>query len=333
MDNKKKEKLFARFIAGVSSHDDEQEMLKISAIEQQMINQWETSSKTTVEAPSPNLFRVLSAVYKRIGFKPQPEKRIKDRSISILQRVAAIAAVFVFLLSVGIILWNEGVILGKDIVTVTAPKGVRIEVFLPDGSRVWLNSQSTISYNKHFDADKREIKLEGEAFFNISKDSARPLLVRTDIADVEVLGTRFNVSSKRDKSQWQATLVSGKVKIHPKVNQGAKTISLAPGQKALWNSKKQEMQVNSVNVDVDARWVSNQLRFDNETFGSIVKQIELTFGVKVIIPVEMEQKYRFTAKFTDESVYEIFSLLQRSAPFQFRIQGNSVIVSALDAKR
>jgi ferric-dicitrate binding protein FerR (iron transport regulator) len=328
MNSTDKNKLFARFLAGISKSDEEKEMLQTPEVKQLMQEQWDEGKPSSEEFPQPDLHMLLVKIYRRIVGKQFDIKKEKQRRLPVYQRFAAAAAVVILLLSVGTILWNEGVIPGKYMVTITAPSGVRSEVFLPDGSRVWLNSGSKLTYNKKFDSHVRKLKLSGEAYFNISHNPSRPLIVETKTANIEVLGTRFNVVSIPSQDKWEATLVLGNIRVSPSKKGAAKPFALSPGQRALWNKNTNDFTVEATNTSMATRWVSNQLMFENESFGMLANQLESTFGVKIEIPSSLANSYRFTATFTDESIFEIFNLLKITAPFDFAIQGNKVIVSA-----
>lgn len=323
-----KKKLFAKFLAGLTTPDEDNAMLKTPEVEQMMIGQWDNVQQSNEKFPEPDRHKLLAQIYKRILGERRIVKVAKIKRIPVFQKIAAVAAVVVLLLSVGTILWNEGVIPGKDIVTINAPQGVRVEVFLPDGSRVWLNSGSKLTYNKRFDNNTRKLRFKGEAFFNISHNPSRPLIVETEDANIEVLGTRFNVISNPDQHKWEATLVSGSIRVSPSNKKKLKTpISLANGEKAVWSEERQNFIIEQANTLNITRWVNNHLVFENETFGELAKQLELTFGVKIQVPSKLANVYRFTATFTDESIYEIFNLLKITAPFDFSVKGNTVIVS------
>lgn len=327
MNRESKKKLFAKFLAGVSSVAEDDAILKTPEVRMMMEGQWDEEHSAFKDIPRPDHQKLLVQVYRKIIGGRQEKIMPPIKRMALIQRFAAAAALIILLLSVGTILWNEGVIPGKDIVTINAPQGVRVEVFLPDGSRVWLNSGSTLTYNSKFDNNTRKLKFEGEAFFNISHNPSRPLIVETSDANIEVLGTRFNVISKPKQQKWEATLVSGSIKVSPSGKKKATgQISLSNGQKAIWSSSKQRFVVEQANTSDITRWVKNHLVFENETFSELAKQLENTFGVDIIIPSAIANSYRFTATFTDESIYEIFNLLKITAPFDFSIKGNTVMV-------
>ena len=323
MKHNQKRKLFAQFLAGVTNTQEDKLLLNTPEVESMMRNQWDSEVLNSENIPKPDLFRILAAVYRRIAVNRM--RRTQARTIS-LRQFYSVAAVVLLFLSLGSIMWYTGIIPGKNMVTIAAANGVRTEIFLPDGSRVWLNSNSSLKYNKNFDEDTRKLWLEGEAFFNISHNPSRPLFVKTKSIEVEVLGTRFNLLSVPNQKRLEATLVSGSIKLSSSNKSSKQSVQLIPGQKAHWNEGTNQFLVQEVNTSNVTRWVNNQLRFDNETFGNIVQQLEMTFGVKIEVPQELAQTYRFTATFTDESIFEIFNLLKITAPIDFLIKGNRVIV-------
>lgn len=328
MENKRKQRLMARFMAGIASEKEQNDILKLPEVEQMMNDQWAMDDFNQNNIPKPDLQGLLINIYRRIFIGNLPLSSSRVRRLPVYQRIAAFAALIILLVTFGTILWNEGVLPGSGVVTINAPVGVKAEIFLPDGSRVWLKPGSKISYNKKFESRNRELNLNGEAYFNISHNPNRPLIVKTKTANVEVLGTRFNVVSIPSEDRWEATLVSGSIRVNPSNKGSNKIISLSPGQKAVWNHQDNSFIVEIANTDVITRWVSNQLTFENETFSQIAKQLEHTFGVRIELPREISEKYRFTAKFSDESLFEIFNLLQITAPFDFSMQGNRLIVTS-----
>lgn len=326
MEKKKKQELFARFFAGISSKEEQNELLKTPEVENMMSKHWAESQHSAKDGQQPHLYRILASIYKRIAVN-KPTNINSNKTISIRSKLLAAAASVALVFSLGTMLWQTGVFTNSQLVSITTPKGTKSEIFLPDGSRVWLNSESTLTYNKDFDKKLREIKLEGEAFFNISHDPNRPVIVKTELADVMVLGTRFNLISKSAAKEWEATLVKGNIKVNTERAGSAKSVSLSPGQKISWNNNANDFLLNKANTSTKTRWVSNQLVFENESFNSIAKQLENAFGVQIVLPHSSVRDFRFTAKFSDESIYEIFNLLQQTASFNFYITGNKVIVT------
>ncbi len=326
MEQKHKAKLFAKFLAGISSNDEESELLSTSEVKNLMQKQWDNFDDASEQFPKPDNQKILTAIYRRLALGTN-KNRVTPKMLKLsVQRFYAAAAVVLMLIAMSGIFWFTGVIPGRNMVTITAQDGVRAEVFLPDGSRVWLKSGATIRYKKQFNERERELNLTGDAIFNVSYNADRPFQVVTKNATINVLGTRFIVKSSPNKT-WETTLLSGSVCILPSKGNNIEKVFLKPGQKATWNEASKNFSVNTVNSSDFSLGFANQLRFDNTPLATLAKTLEETFGVRIVVPQQLANQYRFTATFTDESIFEIFNLLKISAPIDFKVVDNTVIVS------
>ena len=331
MEQKHKAKLFAKFLAGISSNDEENELLNTSEVKSLMQKQWDNFDDASEQFPKPDNQKILTAIYRRLALGTKSNRERPTVIKLSVQRFYAAAAIGLMLIAMSGIFWFTGVIPGRNLVTITAQDGVRAEVFLPDGSRVWLNQGASIKYKKQFDERERTLTLTGDAVFNVSYNTDRPFHVVTKNATINVLGTRFIVKTSPNKT-WETTLLSGSVSILPSKGNSVDKLFLKPGQKATWDQANQSFSVNSVNTNDFSLGFANQLRFDNTPLATLAKTLEETFGVRIVVPQQLANQYRFTATFTDESIYEIFNLLKISAPIDFKIVDNTVIVSQRAAK-
>ncbi len=331
MEQKHKAKLFAKFLAGISSNDEENELLNTSEVKSLMQKQWDSFDDASEQFPKPDNQKILTAIYRRLALGTKSNRERPTVIKLSVQRFYAAAAIGLMLIAMSGIFWFTGVIPGRNLVTITAQDGVRAEVFLPDGSRVWLNPGASIRYKKQFDERERTLTLTGDAVFNVSYNADRPFHVVTKNATINVLGTRFIVKTSPNKT-WETTLLSGSVSILPSKGNSVDKLFLKPGQKATWDQANQSFSVNSVNTNDFSLGFANQLRFDNTPLATLAKTLEETFGVRIVVPQQLANQYRFTATFTDESIYEIFNLLKISAPIDFKIVDNTVIVSQRAAK-
>lgn len=161
--------------------------------------------------------------------------------------------------------------------TASVPAGQRARIMLPDSSTVWLNSGSTLEYPSFFTKDKRDVKLDGEGYFTVTKNRHKPFTVSTSNGRVTVLGTVFNVKSYNGESRFEASLVSGRIKA--KGNTGREVI-LLPQQKMVWDNGN--VQVLSTNTD-DYLWKNGILTFNNQSLESVMEDLSRTFDRKIII--------------------------------------------------
>lgn len=175
--------------------------------------------------------------------------------------------------------------------TASVPVGQRAQVMLPDSSTVWLNSGSTLVYPSVFKDDKRDVRLEGEGYFSVTKNTHQPFTVNTPNGYVTVLGTVFNVKSYKDESRFETALVSGKVVA--KGNSGREVV-LQPHQKMVWENG--HVQVLSTN-DEDYLWKKGILTFNNQSLEMVMNDLSRTFGRKIIIKGNDIRREVLTGKF------------------------------------
>ncbi|WP_346318373.1 FecR domain-containing protein [Chitinophaga sp. YIM B06452] len=226
-----------------------------------------------------------------------------------------------------------------------AKPGAKSRLLLPDGSVVWLNSGSRISYPANFSDSLREVELEGEAYFDVAKNPGRPFIVHTRDIDVRVLGTVFNVKCYPEDHKTEATLVSGLVQVSKTGGNRGETLLLHPHEKVVVNRAPenasavidpasapvpddmiiQHLKSNAADTAMaETAWVYNKLVFDGEDFGEISAEMERWYNVKIVIHDAAVARYRFHARFENENITEVLSALRLSLPFTFKISNNEV---------
>lgn len=223
-----------------------------------------------------------------------------------------------------------------------AKPGAKSRLLLPDGSVVWLNSGSRLSYPANFSDSLREVELEGEAHFDVTKDAERPFIVHTRDINIKVLGTVFNVKCYPDDNKTEATLISGLVQVSKTGDGDQEVLLLHPHEKVVINRAPESVPANTDIVVprnmivkhlkenatdtsmVETAWVYNKLVFDGEDFREIAAEMERWYNVKIAINDSTVAGYRFHAKFENESITEVLSALRLSLPFTFKISNNEV---------
>lgn len=155
------------------------------------------------------------------------------------------------------------------------PRGKQYQVILPDGSKVWLNAQSVLTFPTQFQTKERFVELTGEAYFEIAHHSAWPFRVKTNGQTVEVLGTHFNVNAYPENNQTITTLASGKVKVYD----GADAQLLKPGQMALKSSGRKGFEVATADLDETLAWKAGLLVFKDQTIEDLMQMISRTYDV------------------------------------------------------
>jgi transmembrane sensor len=232
---------------------------------------------------------------------------------------------------------------------ISTRNGSKTKVVLPDGTQVWLNSGSKLSYSKSFGNNNREVLLTGEAFFDVVHNAEKPFIIHTTNMNIKVLGTMFNVKSYPTDKSTVATLIRGSIEVSLK-DRPAEKIILKPNEKIIVaNSNstvikpiktKLEQEPDGVPIVsvrgltyyqhsrdvVETSWVENKLIFQNESFEDLASQLERWYGVNIRFKnPEMQQLY-FTGDFKNESISQALDALKLSNNFNYTIEGNNITI-------
>lgn len=201
----------------------------------------------------------------------------------------------------------------------STPKGGQYQVVLPDGSKVWLNSASTLTFPTAFTGGSRDIQLSGEAYFEVAKNKVLPFKVHTDKQVVEVLGTHFNVNSYAGETTIKTTLLEGSVKVAV----GGKDYLLKPGQQASVGNR-----VKIINADVDqaVAWMNGDFNFKDENIHSIMRKLERWYDIEVVYKGEVSD-IDFGAEISrSRSLSQVLTILEETGGVHFKIEGRRVTV-------
>lgn len=207
--------------------------------------------------------------------------------------------------------------------TIETPNGGRYQVRLPDGSNVWLNAASKLTFPSSFISHKsRMVELNGEAYFEIAKDKEHPFIVKTYNQLVEVFGTKFNINSYVDEHDVKTTLLEGSIKVTE--NKGIDKI-LKPGQQSTLTSSG--LKVENVDIDLAVAWKNNQFVFESDDIQYIMRMIARWYNVEVeyvgVIP-----KNKFGGAVSRfENVSEVLKSLESTGRVKFKIEGRRILVS------
>jgi transmembrane sensor len=233
---------------------------------------------------------------------------------------------------------------------VLAKAGTRTKLLLPDGTQVWLNSNSKLTYTEDFNTSSREVGLEGEAYFDVVKDKQRPFIVHVSDLDVKVLGTTFTVKSYPQDETVEATLLRGAIEVSRKGHPNTPRILLKPDEKLVFSKRPlvtpaagstpladsrtapapPDISVNTISVNlpdsekVETAWLYNRLVFNGDTFKELAEKMERWYNVKISFKDEALYKYRFGGAFANETVEEALNALQLTTKFSYKIDGNEI---------
>lgn len=206
--------------------------------------------------------------------------------------------------------------------TITVPAGQRIELTLADGTHIWLNSLSEISYPASFNQGNREVYLQGEAFFEVAKDEKKKFIVHTRQCEIEVLGTQFNVEAYAP-GEFSAALLRGSVKVTNKSFPG-ESVVLKPHNVARFDGGK--LRVTPLTDLTSYSWKEGLITFKDIGFKDLMKKLEKNYGLRIVVATRRLDGYACSGKFRiSDGIDEVLRALQQDARFTFeRVNKNEI---------
>lgn len=205
--------------------------------------------------------------------------------------------------------------------TLSTVKGQQYQVILPDGSKVWLNAASSITYPANFaNLKNRMVQLSGEAYFEVAKDKSHPFIVKTDRQQVEVLGTHFNVNSYGDEGATRTTLLEGSVKVLS--DKGQKV--LLPGQQS--RLIRNALKVSAADLNETVAWKNGDFIFNNEEFSSILRQLSRWYNVDIVDNGKHSELHLSGTISRSKNMSTVLKALEVTGKVKFKIEGKTVVV-------
>lgn len=207
-----------------------------------------------------------------------------------------------------------------SVMTASTPRGGMYNLTLPDGTLVTLNAESSLTFPAAFAGKTRTITLQGEAYFEVTKDKLRPFIVKSEGQTVQVLGTHFNVNSYQTNRSIKTTLLEGSVKV---MGSGQEVL-LSPGQQA--NLANHQFNVKTVDPDEAVSWKNGYFRFNDEKIQYVMEQIARWYNIEVVYQGKpTEEGFTGTISRTS-SISDVLSMLERTKAVSFNIEGRRVVV-------
>ncbi|MGY3054222.1 transmembrane sensor [Pedobacter sp. UYEF25] len=212
----------------------------------------------------------------------------------------------------------------KDLVynTLSTPKGGEYQLVLPDGTKVWLNSASSITYPTAFTKKERRVKLTGEAYFEVAKNKDIPFYVNVHDTQIRVLGTHFNITAYDDDDETTTTLIEGSVQV-TKYN---KQSVIKPGQKAVTNKTSDQIVVSHANIEDAVAWKNGYFVFDDNDVSGVMKKIARWYDVTVVYRSDVSNQKFGGTFYRSKSITELLQYLQKIGKVRFTIEGRRIIV-------
>ncbi|MCC5932083.1 MAG: DUF4974 domain-containing protein [Cyclobacteriaceae bacterium] len=276
-----------------------------------------------------SLGRALSGIliqYDSISTKKKERLTYSEDAIFYYAKWAAVYLAFFVSLLVVYQIHNKNIVMpvespGIVYIEKSTPEVVRTQTWLPDGTKVWLNASSSIQFPEHF-KDQRIVYLSGEAFFDVVRDTLRPFTVITSHAEVQVLGTSFNVNAFGDAQAELVSLLSGNVTVKSKKHGISKELN--PGQQIYLDLESETMELRKVNVNDHVAWKDGWLVFKNAGINEITGKLERWYGVKIELANRPAESWNVNGYFQDQTLETVLKRLSFSKDFEYSIKGKNV---------
>jgi len=258
----------------------------------------------------------------------------RSRRRSVIYLAAAILA-FPLAIAVNILFFSNSVpdySCNPAVCEVSAPAGHISECKLPDGTEVWVNSGSKITYNSSgFTGKSREVQLDGEAYFEVSQNKKKPFYVRTGFADIKVTGTSFNVKAFPDSKTFETVLSEGSIELEIKGENTNQYIKVKPGERAILNAGQKKLLVQNVDTRIYSAWRNGQIIFQDATLNDLIKELERIYDVKVRLSDPGLGNYRFRGTFSyDSNLINALEKFKITAHINYRIENREVLLSKIN---
>jgi len=297
---------------------------------------------------------ITLAELEKIQFDDGPKSKKFFRKRRII-----LASLVVFVIASAVFIWiysqSSPAIIPQSQETIAVQNGSRSRSMLPDGTTVWLNAGSKLFYDDNFSGATREVRLEGEAFFDVVKQPQRPFIVHTSGIDIKVLGTSFNVKSYPDDKTVETTLYHGSVKIFRENESEKSAIVLKPNEKVIIPkdaattndhvSLKSEALVSEIkstsfilthidstkkeNERIETAWMYSRLVFKGDSFEELARKMERWYNTTIVFEDEEVKQLKFVGSFEKETLEEaLLALKTGNSAFNYKIKGHEIFISS-----
>lgn len=254
----------------------------------------------------------------------------RKRKVSLIPYLYGAAAVILLFLVSLVSYWKGESQLKNQFadITIEAPFGSKIKMYLPDSSLVWLNAGSRIIYSQGFGVNERNIQLTGEGYFEVTRNEKLPFEVNTQELQVKVLGTKFNFKNYPDDEEASVCLLEGKVLVNNATRANNK-VNLLPNQKIFLSKKTGSMRIAKTNARYSAEWTKGFLFFDEELLLDIIKKLERSYDVKITLKDKSLETFRFYGNIIrkENTIEDVLEMLASTDKLNYKMQGKEIELS------
>lgn len=207
-----------------------------------------------------------------------------------------------------------------EIHEISIPRKGFYELLLPDGSKAWINSSSSIRYPSRFTGSERRVTVTGETYFEVAKDAAHPFIVSVNGVDITALGTAFNINAYPDEDGLRVTLTEGKINVRT----SRRNEQLLPGQQIILRSG--EWDIRTVDISPVVAWTKNQFKLKNTTIEEVMRMAERWYDAKIVYQDKINDHFTGTID-RNVPISQLLKLLEATGQVHFKIEGDTIIVT------
>jgi transmembrane sensor len=323
-------KAFKKYIASVCTPD---EFSKISGFITDKSNEWDISlwmdeimkeeidkSDATIQRSNPVLLnRIMQAIELQEGRAAKKILKFYSRGL----RIAAIMIIGILIASIFYL--PRDYTPDPEYTEIMTPAGEKSKIILPDSTIVWLNSESVLKYPANYN---REVFLSGEGYFNVKSDKdSKKFTVNTEILNVIVYGTSFNVKNYPDEQIQEVIVAEGEVGIYS----GRKQLQLLKeNNQAVLGRYTNKISYSECDADLLTSWRKNELIFDDAPVEEIIKSLERWYGVEITIDHNINELPHLTFRVKTESLREVLEMMKEIVPVLYKVNGKEVTITYLN---
>lgn len=324
--------ILQKYFAGTASREEQEKVLdyfkdqNIDPENEKVLQQWWLQFETD-EKKDQLSENILKKIHSRLDEDTQTTTHSFLRS-----NWLKIAASLLIIFSVVLYFYNSGIVPDEktkivNTITKEAPLGAKLQFKLPDGSYIYLNSGSKLTYPAVFDVTSRQVGLEGEAYFEVAKDARRPFIVKSEDVETKVLGTSFNISTF-DPENIIVSLNSGSIQVSYRSDSTDNTI-LKPGEQFTYHRSSESALVSSFEKERINAWKNGLLIFDDCNLNEIVRKLQRWYGVEIQVD-GMENvsqtAWKYSGEFDNESLENVLEGISYVKGLQYKIEGKQVFI-------
>ena len=345
--------LLSKLLAGEASREEIRQLDEFTASNQEWMAIYnELTGKQELSTPEDDLKAEQAFALHSLKMQLYNESTTVKESIELaspansrfsgLRGKILIAATSILLFIIGLATYKYSMqdVKQAQLSEVSTKRGSRTNVTLPDGTTVWVNSQSKLQYSDNFKGKTREVWLSGEAFFDVKKDPDHPFIIHTNKINIKVLGTAFNVKSYPEDPTIETSLIRGRIEVNF-TDRPQETIILRPNEKLTVSKDQSQFEkssgkkdskiklenlnpVNKEKLFVETAWLSNRIAFTDTRLAEICSTLQRRFNVEIDFENKELMDYRFTGIFEEENLDQILNVMKLSKPFNHTTYGKKI---------